>query len=100
MDMSDFTTWNIINATMLPFKRPCKSTCQAVSDVCGMTPSYLGFNNSDCHEVNTLTGLQTYSSDSTECTTTLTNYPVLVADAAEPYIAGKGKYCEGAVDEF
>ena len=99
MDMNDPMTWNILNGTAVPFKRPCKSTCQAVTDTCGVTPSYLGFTNPNCNEANPMTGRSTYSSDEEECSTTLTNFPVVVADAIEPYIGEEGSYCEGFIDK-
>ena len=101
MDMNDIMTWNFVDNIMpLPFNRPCKSTCQTVTDICGITPAYLGFSNPDCDQVSDATGLTIYSSDAEECTTTLTNLPIFVASAAEPYIAGEGTYCEGHTSMF
>ena len=85
----------------LPFKRPCKSTCQLVHDKCGDAGAFLGGSaDPDCDELLDASGLVgVYSTSPDECGVDSSEFnmpmhnnftsgggSLEVANAVEPYI--------------
>eukprot|EP00613_Pedinella_sp_CCMP2098_P022969 CAMPEP_0171695508 /NCGR_PEP_ID=MMETSP0991-20121206/7798_1 /TAXON_ID=483369 /ORGANISM="non described non described, Strain CCMP2098" /LENGTH=932 /DNA_ID=CAMNT_0012284185 /DNA_START=237 /DNA_END=3036 /DNA_ORIENTATION=+ len=112
LDMEDVATYNMYpyleGGFPLPFDRPSKSNCEAVYTACGYTGEFLGAVE-DCNEINTLTSVGVYSTQSDECYTSLTSPSstiiVEVAEPLEPYIfteelTGVRGTCEGIADMF